>query len=67
MDLRFIKICCIFLYDEVIKKELAYARTVADDDKDKIKSVRIEAINKVVAKYMPLEDIEIAVKAKMKR
>jgi hypothetical protein len=49
------------LYDEVIKKELAYARTINDDDKGKIKSLRIEAINKVVAKYMPLEDIEVAV------
>jgi tetratricopeptide (TPR) repeat protein len=48
-------------YDESIKKELAYARTVTDDDKSKIKAKRIEAINKVVDKYKPLENIETAV------
>lgn len=48
-------------YDEVIKNELAYARNVFDEDKDKIKPLRIEAINKVVEKYKPLENIETAV------
>lgn len=48
-------------YDEVIKKELAYARNVTDEDTDKIKSLRIEAINKVVEKYKPLENMETAV------
>lgn len=48
-------------YDEVIKKELAYARTVADVDIEKIKSLRVDAINKVVEKYKPLENIETAV------
>jgi hypothetical protein len=49
------------LYDEVIKKELAYARSVTDVNEDKIKSLRIEAINTVVDKYKPLENIETAV------
>jgi tetratricopeptide (TPR) repeat protein len=48
-------------YDENIKKELAYARNMTDDDKNKIKAKRIEAINKVVDKYKPLENIETAV------
>jgi len=49
------------LYDEKIKEELAYARNVTDDDEEKIKSLRIEAIKKVVEKYRPLENIETAV------
>jgi hypothetical protein len=48
-------------YDQVIKEELAYARSVTDNDKDKIKALRIGAINKVVEKYEPLENIETAV------
>lgn len=48
-------------YDEVIKKELAYARNVMDADKSKLKQLRIDAINKVVEKYKPLENIETAV------
>ena len=48
-------------YDNVIKNELAYARSVFDEDKSKIKPLRIEAINKVVEKYKPLENIETAV------
>jgi len=48
-------------YDEVIKKELAYARNVTDDDPDKIKALRVAAINEVVEKYSPLENIETAV------
>ena len=48
-------------YDEKIKKELAYARNVSDDDEDKQKSLRINAINQVVDKYKPLENIETAV------
>lgn len=49
------------MYDEVIKKELAYARTLTVDDKDRIKSARIEAINNIVEKYKPIENIETAV------
>jgi hypothetical protein len=48
-------------YDEFIKNELAYARSVYDADKEKLKPLRIEAINKVVEKYKPLENIETAV------
>jgi tetratricopeptide (TPR) repeat protein len=48
-------------YDEVIKNELAYARNVYNEDQNKLKSLRIEAINKVVEKYKPLENIETAV------
>ncbi len=48
-------------YDDIIKNELAYARNVFDDDKGKIKPLRINAINKVVEKYKPLENIETAV------
>ncbi len=48
-------------YDEVIKNELAYARNVFDEDNEKQKLLRIEAINKVVEKYKPLENIETAV------
>jgi hypothetical protein len=48
-------------YDETIKNELAYARNVYDADKDKAKILRIEAINNVVEKYRPLENIETAV------
>ncbi|MCA1760716.1 MAG: DUF4071 domain-containing protein, partial [Bacteroidales bacterium] len=48
-------------YDEIIKKELEYARNAYDDDKNKLKPLRIEAINKVVEKYRPLENIETAV------
>ena len=48
-------------YDEIIKNELAYARNVYDVDKDKLKPLRIEAINKIVEKYKPLENIETAV------
>jgi len=48
-------------YDETIKRELAYARTVSDADSGKIKILRIEAINKIVEKYRPLENIETAV------
>lgn len=49
------------LYDEVIKKELAYARSVTDVNADRIKPLRIEAINNIVEKYKPLENIETAV------
>ncbi|WP_297324996.1 TRAFs-binding domain-containing protein [Nitrosomonas sp.] len=48
-------------YDEVIKKELAYARNRTDDDPNKIKALRIQAINQIVEKYQPLENIETAV------
>jgi hypothetical protein len=47
------------LYDETIKRELAYARSFFDTDRDNEKS--IEAINKVVEKYKPLENIETGV------
>jgi hypothetical protein len=47
------------LYDEEIKKELAYARSFFYTDKNKEKS--IDAINNVVEKYKPLEDMEAAV------
>lgn len=49
------------LYDEAIKKELAYARIVHDEDEGKQKSLRIEAINFVISRYKPLENIETAV------
>jgi hypothetical protein len=48
-------------YNEVIKNELAYARSVIDTDSAKQKTLRIEAINKIVEKYKPLENIETAV------
>lgn len=48
-------------YDEAIKKELAYARNLTNDDPSKIKSLRIEAINRVINKYKPLENMETAV------
>jgi len=48
-------------YDEFIKNELAYVLNVYDADKEKLKPLRIEAINKVVEKYKPLENIETAV------
>ncbi len=48
-------------YDETIKKELEYARNVYDEDNNKLKPLRIEAINKVVEKHRPLENVETAV------
>lgn len=48
-------------YDETIKNELAYARSVYNEDQSKLKSLRIEAIKAVVEKYKPLENIETAV------
>lgn len=48
-------------YDETIKRELEYARNVYHDDWSKLKPLRIEAVNKVVEKYRPLENIETAV------
>jgi hypothetical protein len=48
-------------YDSTIKNELAYARSVYNEDQSKIKLLRIGAIKAVVEKYKPLEDIETAV------
>jgi hypothetical protein len=50
-------------YDQTIKEELAYARNVTEvkEDKEKNKLLRIKAINKVISKYEPLENIETAV------
>ena len=48
-------------YDEKIKTALAYARTLTDDDGSKVKSKRIEAINKVVEKQKQLENFETGV------
>ena len=48
-------------YDETIKNELAYARSVYNEDQSKLKPLRIEAIKAVVEKYRPLENIETAV------
>lgn len=48
-------------YDETIKKELAYARNLTDDDPDKAKALRIDALNKIVEKNQPLENAETAV------
>jgi len=48
-------------YDETIKNELAYARTVYHEDQGRLKPLRIEAIKAVVEKYKPLENMETAV------
>lgn len=48
-------------YDETIKTELAYARNIFDGKSDALKAQSIEAINKVIEKYGPLENIETAV------
>jgi len=48
-------------YDKFIKNELAYARSVTDADPDKIKTKKTEAINAIVDKYKPLENIETAI------
>lgn len=48
-------------YDETIKNELAYARSVYLEDQSKLKPQRIEAIKAVVEKYKPLENMETAV------
>lgn len=48
------------IYDGTIKKDLAYARSLTDPDDTKIKSLRIEAINKIVDQNKPLENIETA-------
>ena len=48
------------IYDEEIKKKLAYARNLTSDDKNKEKSLRIAAIRKV-EKQKPLENMATAV------
>lgn len=48
-------------YDENIKNELAYARSVYTEDQGKLKLLRTEAIKSVVDKYKPLENVETAV------
>ncbi len=48
-------------YDETIKKELAYARSVYDADSQKAKQLRIDAINGIIAKYQPLVNMETAI------
>lgn len=49
------------IYDKTIKDALAYARNILDDDPDKIKSLRIAAINKIVENHLPLENLETGV------
>lgn len=48
-------------YDETIKNELACARNLTCIEPSKTLSLRIEAINKIVFKCLPLENIETAV------
>ena len=48
-------------YDEKIKDALKYARAISDADENKQKSLRIEAIDKVVKDNGPPENIETAV------
>ena len=48
-------------YDKDIKQKLDYARNITDADSSKIKSLRIEAINKIIADYGPLENLETGV------
>ena len=48
-------------YDETIKKELAYARNIFDGKSKELKTKSIEAINAIIEKYQPLENIETAV------
>jgi len=48
-------------YDENIKKQLAYARNVYDADERKAKQLRIDAINAIIAKYQPPENMETAI------
>ncbi|MCK5701466.1 MAG: DUF4071 domain-containing protein, partial [Cyclobacteriaceae bacterium] len=48
-------------YDEKIKEALKYARAISDADENKQKSLRIEAIDKVVKDNGPPENIETAV------
>jgi tetratricopeptide (TPR) repeat protein len=49
------------MYDQEIKRELAYARCISDPDPSRIKARRIAEINTVVEKHGPLENIETAV------
>lgn len=48
-------------YDETIKKELAYARNIFDGQSKELKTQSIEAINRIIEKYGPVENIETAV------
>ena len=48
-------------YDESLREELAYARTDPGPDEKNSKAFRIDAINRVVEKHRPLENIETAV------
>jgi hypothetical protein len=48
-------------YDETIKNELAYARSIYHEDQSKLKPLRIEGIKAVVENYKPLENMETAV------
>lgn len=48
-------------YDEAIKQELAYARAKTTDAEGKEKEVRIAAIDEIVQRNKPLENIETAV------
>ncbi len=49
------------VYEKKIKDELAYARSFSNNDPSKTKALRIEAINDIVEKYKPLENVETAV------
>lgn len=48
-------------YDDKIKKQLAYARSIADPDKDKAKQLRVAALNAIIAENQPLTNIETAI------
>lgn len=49
------------IYDKQIKSELAYARGLTDPDESKAKQLRIDAINAVINKYYPLQNMETAI------
>ena len=49
------------IYDDKIKEELAYARTVKGDAATTNKQARVNAIKAIIDKYKPLENIETAI------
>jgi len=49
------------VYDKEIKTELAYARSVNGNNAATTKQLRIDAINAIVNKYQPLENMETAI------
>ena len=48
-------------YDKKIKQQLEYARTINGDEPKQNKSLRIEAINKIVEENKPLHNVEAGV------